>query len=383
MDGTTRVLIVGAGIAGLTLANALNRKGIRPLIVEVSSNLRPPGLGLSLQPNGVRALGHLDLAEAVAAGGRVGRQMVTANAAEEPIRTMDLTVAGTTLAVHRDALIGPLSASLDADLRLETTVVAVEPSGEGASVTLSDGSTVDVDLVVGADGLHSALRGQLFPDATLEYRNYRAWRTVVPRRDEDPPEAMRRWSAGVAFGTFPVSDELLYIFVLEHGPDDEPSAVDYAGHIHRVARQFGPTARSAAGRVDESTPTVYTPVYRVRLDRWTRGPVVLIGDAAHAIVPMLAQGAALAIEDAVLLAEAVADSPTPVVATAAYEDARRPRLETAAEICGFASLASGIEGPADRDALQNHPGNPARFGGDAAAAQAFLWEGIDAQLARR
>lgn len=383
MGRTSRVLIVGAGIAGLTLANALNRKGIRPVVVEVSPTLRPPGLGLSLQPNGVRALDHIGLGNDVVAGGRVGRQMVTTNAAEEPLRKMDLTTAGTTVGLHRDALIGPLTRSLDADLRLATTLTHVETSRAKASVSLSDGSTADFDLVVGADGLRSALRERLFPDAVVEYRSHRAWRTIVARHDDDPGDAMLRWSAGVAFGTFPVSDDVLYVFVLEHGPDDEASASDHAKHIQRIARQFGKTAQSAASRVGASTPSIYTPVYQVRLERWARGPVVLIGDAAHAIVPMLAQGAALAIEDAVLLSEAIAGAPTPAAGACAYEASRRSRLQSAADICGFASLASGIEGSVDRDALRDHPGNPVRFGRDPAAAQAFLWAGIDAQLAGR
>jgi 2-polyprenyl-6-methoxyphenol hydroxylase-like FAD-dependent oxidoreductase len=380
MNGSPRILIAGAGIAGLTLANALNRHGIRPVLVEAASTLEPPGLGLSLQPNGVRALDHIDLGASVMAGGRIGRQMITTNSGEEPIRTMDLTLAGPTVALHRNALIGPLTANLDADLRLETTIAAIDPSKNSAAVTLSDGSSAVFDLVVGADGLRSALRRQLFPDATFEYRNCRAWRTVVPRGDDDPPEAMLRWSTGAAFGTFPVSDEQLYTFVLEHGPDDEASETDHVGHIRRIAEQFGPTARSAARRVEPSTPTIYTPVYRVHVDRWVRAAVVLLGDAAHAIVPMLAQGAALAIEDAVLLAEMIVGSATPAAAAVAYEEARRPRLETVAAICGFASLASGIEGPPDRELLRAHPGNPRHFGDNPAAAQDLLWEGIDAQL---
>jgi 2-polyprenyl-6-methoxyphenol hydroxylase-like FAD-dependent oxidoreductase len=148
--------------------------------------------------------------------------------------------------------------------------------------------------------------------------------------------------------------------------------------VQRIAEGFGPVARSIAQRATATTPTIYTPVYEVRSESWSAGPAVLIGDAAHAIVPMLAQGAALAIEDALLLAHYLA-SENPIEAVSAYEQARRPRIEEAAAICGFASLAVGLEGRPDPEVLRGHPGNPSRYS-DPAAPQRVLWEGIDAQL---
>jgi 2-polyprenyl-6-methoxyphenol hydroxylase-like FAD-dependent oxidoreductase len=202
MASVPRVLIVGAGIAGLTLANALNRYGVRPVLVESASTLQPPGLGLSLQPNGVRALRHIGLADAVIAGSVPSSQMVVTDADEHVLRTLDLSAAGPTIGIHRDALVGALTSGLVADIRLGTTVVDLEILGREARASLSDGTTEVVDLVVGADGLRSTLRGRLFPNAAFEYRGYRAWRTVVPRMAEDSDDSVVRWAADAGFGTF-------------------------------------------------------------------------------------------------------------------------------------------------------------------------------------
>lgn len=234
--------------------------------------------------------------------------------------------------------------------------------------------------MVGADGLRSDLRQRLFPDASLSYRGYRAWRTLVPREAADPEVAVLRWGRGVGIGTFPVNDESLYAFVLEQGPDDPHAASAYPEQIRRIAEGFGPVARSVARRVTADRPTIYTPVYQVELEKWRSGPVVLIGDAAHAIVPMLAQGAALAIEDAVVLAEAIARFGDPVTAASRYEQARRPRIEEAAAICGFMSLAVGLEGPHVAESLRDHPGNPDRYSSPA-EPQLRLWSGFEPSLA--
>lgn len=374
-----RILIAGAGIAGLAFANALSKKGIRATLVEAGQTLEAFGLGLALQANGVRALEHIGLGDAVITAGIRTQRMVTTDAAENPLRTMDVTTAGPTVAIHRKALIEVLSQGLDVDLRLATTVAEISITGEMAKVRLSDGSEGEYDLVVGADGLRSSLRQRLFPDASFRYRGYRAWRTLVPRAPDDPSDAVLRWGRGTGFGTFPVSNDWLYAFVLESGPDVWSSASGYVGHIRRIAEGFGPVARSVADRVTDGTTAIYTPVYEVSMECWRAGPVVLIGDAAHAIVPLLAQGAALAIEDAVLLAEAFDFSTDVATSIARYETARRPRIDEAAAICGFVSIAVGLEGPPDPEVLRVHPGNPARFA-SASEPQTRLWTEFDRSL---
>ena len=263
MQSDARVLIVGAGIAGLTLANALNRVNVTPVVVEAAPTLGPIGLGLSLQPNGVRALDHIGLGSAVVERAVVSERMVVTDAAEQPLRTLDLTQAGPAVGVHRTALIDVLGGALDADIRLSTTVTSLSASRAVAEVELSDGTAGRFDLVVGADGLRSDTRDRLFPSAVLEYRGYRAWRAVVDREPADPVDSVLRWSRNAGVGTFPVTDELMYAFFLEHGPDDDDSTAEPWRHARRVAAGFGPVAQSIAGRIEENSPLIYTRVYEV------------------------------------------------------------------------------------------------------------------------
>lgn len=373
-----RTLVVGAGIAGLATANALERVGASPRIVERADTLRPPGLGLAMMPNGVRALDALGLGERVRSCGLPQQEAARWSVDGDPIGTLDLAAArerfGPTLGLHRDALMEVLTAELDAEVRLGTTVEGLEDGEAGVEVRFSDGSSDRFDLVVGADGLHSGLGPRVFGDTGLHYRDYRAWRVVLPRTDRDSEQTEFHLGPGTFVGLFPVREDALYLFALEHGPDDEASAGDALGHVRRVAARFARLGDVIAERLVPGTPAIYTPVYEVIREHWVRGRIALVGDAAHAIVPFQAQGAAQALEDAVVLGRALAEASDLEGALTAWLELRHARVTAVRHACRFLGQLTGLEGPPDPVALASHPGNL----GSSAKTQVLLWSGVDA-----
>jgi 2-polyprenyl-6-methoxyphenol hydroxylase-like FAD-dependent oxidoreductase len=262
------------------------------------------------------------------------------------------------LGVNRTALIDTLTGVLpEGCVELNQCVRSLDDSGDDVGVQLDDGSADRFTLVVGADGLHSQIGELLFGSPALAYRGYRAWRTVVQRPLETPAQVVFRHREGVAVGTYPISDQQFYVFALEHGPDDLSANSEPWRHLQRILQTMGPQANGLAGRLSRAVPVIYTPIYEVVRERWHRGRVVLIGDAAHAVTPNGAQGAAMAMEDAVVLAECLANPNDTPEALSEFEARRLPRLQTVRDIVRFGGMSQGLEGRLPDEAMERHPGN--------------------------
>ena len=357
LDHETRVLIVGGGIAGLALANSLTQHGFKPVIVEIARTLQPHGLGLAITPNGLLALRRLGLADRTIAASVVLRQRVVADANGQVRLTTDYTgFREPVVGIYRNALLDVLTRDLDCDIRLGGTLSKLRDNGQTVVVEFKDGSTEEFNVVVGADGLDSSVRAIAFEGPRPAYRGYRAWRTVIPREVEDEKDFVVRSKPGVLIGTFPVAKELQYVFGLEQGDDDADANTEHWRHVRRLTSYFDIGASRLGERVKVTTPVIYTPVYEVLRDNWVRGHVVLVGDAAHAMVPMNAQGAAMALEDAVVLGQALSTEPDVGQALRAYEQTRIPRVKTVHDCVEFNSLRSGLHGDIPSDEIQSHPG---------------------------
>jgi 2-polyprenyl-6-methoxyphenol hydroxylase-like FAD-dependent oxidoreductase len=325
-----QVLIVGAGIAGLATARTLHGWGAQVEIVERAAAPTTEGTGIYLPGNAVRALNSLGLGVQVAQRAvRIERQRV----ADHRGRLLfDIDVAdlwngvGACLALHRATLHQVLLAGADGvPVRWGQTPQAMTVDGDGVTVEFSDGATDRYDLVLGADGLHSTVRRLVFDAPPPHPVGQYARRFVVTRPDSAPV-----WSVllgpGSSFLTIPIDDARMYCYC--DGPfgnsppplrqllaryaqpvPDLLDALDEAGNGNRAVH---------AGTVEE-----------VLLDSWSRwhGAVLLIGDAAHATSPNMAQGAAMALEDALVLAECLTAAATISEAVAAYEHRRRPRTD--------------------------------------------------------
>jgi salicylate hydroxylase len=335
----TRVAIIGGGIGGLTAARALNRRGIEVSIYEAAPELREIGAGVALHANAMKVLRSLGLEDDVrAVAGRsewaLTRNGKTARVISKTSRAQQGALFGTTAAtVHRADLLDVLAHSLPSHtVTLGARCVSVEPDGGVAVARLRDGSEVEADVIIGADGIHSAVRESLFGPDAPRFTGKICYRSVIPVDSVPggpPANDNAQWLG--PHGTivlYPVRRNEL-INVVCHYDDDayrheswvsecERSEVleRYRGWHDSLLRTFSAGERWYKWALYDRDP----------IPRWTRGRVTLLGDAAHPMLPYLGQGACQAIEDGCVLAAALAAEPDdPVAALALYERARRPR----------------------------------------------------------
>lgn len=327
-----RVVIAGGGIGGLCAAVGLQQRGHEVIVLERAPELRPVGAGLTVQINAMRAFAKLGLAEQVAAAGQVIRRAAIRDAAGATLSQMAMDVLAEELGapcigIHRAALQGVLLAALHpSTVRVGTTVTGFTQEADGISVALSGGATLRGDVLIGADGIHSAIRAQLHGAAEPTYAGYTAWRGVCENTGiQDPEMTSETWGAGMRFGLVPVGPGTLYWFGVA---DAEPHGRDGADVKERLLASFAGWHREVGEAIRA------TPVERILrsdisdrpvLSSWGEGRVTLLGDAAHPMTPNLGQGACMAIEDAVVLQSALAEKADPAAALRLYESRRMER----------------------------------------------------------
>jgi salicylate hydroxylase len=343
----TRVAIIGGGIGGLTTANALSRAGIEVAVYEAAAELKEIGAGVALHPNAMkvlRAIGVEGSVRAVAgqAPWQVMRNWKTGREIGRTSREQQAASFGITGAtVHRADLLDVLADALPAGLvTLGKRCTGVRPDGDLAVARFADGSEVEADVIVGADGIHSPVRASLFGPDAPRFTGKICYRSVVRTgavRGPRPHAGGVPWlsTEGAQWlgphGTivlYPLRGEEL-INVVCHYDDAsyrheswitecgrEEVLERYAGWHESLLRLF-----AAAG-----TWYKWALYDRDPIPRWTRGRVTVLGDAAHPMLPYLGQGACQAIEDGAVLATALtAEAADPVAGLARYERTRRPR----------------------------------------------------------
>jgi 2-polyprenyl-6-methoxyphenol hydroxylase-like FAD-dependent oxidoreductase len=327
-DATVRVLVAGGGIAGLGAAVALTQRGIEVDLVERNPAWRTNGAGIMLNPNGERALRALGLDAAVLdAGFRV-----------ETMRIMDATGSelgvfpaehwsgiGGVIAIHRDALQQVLlEAASGSHLTLGSSVSGIDDDGSHVNVTMADGSKASYSLVVIAEGIRSTTRDAVFGTTEPRPVGQTYWRTAVNDELVDMLTMVNDRDRYVS--VLPLGKGRTYVAVQTHSihpdvPRDERIATMRAA----CAGLAGPVpAVLDAVRSDddvfvnvaEEMPTIL----------WRRSRVVVIGDAAHALSPSFGQGANLALEDAVVLADELAARDDVIASLDAFVARRDPRV---------------------------------------------------------
>jgi salicylate hydroxylase len=335
----TRVAIIGGGIGGLTAARALCRRGIEVAIYESAPELREIGAGVALGPNAMKVLRSLGLEDDVRAiAGRwdwaLTRNGKTGRVISKTGREQQASLFGSAGATaHRADLLDVLSNSVPSELvTLGTRCIGVEPDGSVAVARFEDGAEVEADLIVGADGIHSAVRASLFGPDAPRFTGKICYRSVVPVDavpGGPPPNDNAQWLG--PHGTivlYPVRRDELINVVCHY--DDEgyrhESWVSRCEQAEVLERYRG--WHESLLRIFSAGEVWYKwALYdRDPIPRWTRGRVGVLGDAAHPMLPYLGQGACQAIEDGCVLAAALADEPAdPVAGLALYERSRRPR----------------------------------------------------------
>lgn len=315
MAQVKKVLVVGAGIAGLTLATALRRHGIEADVVEIQHNVRQqPGVGLSMQGNSLAALGRIGLAAAVLRHSIPGtylniRRPDGALLAHQPIMPMGGPGYPGTAGISRSRLHEVLlDAAVDAGarLRLGTTFETLRDDGACASVAFTNGSSERYDLVVGADGLYSKVRAQLFPEVKPRYLGQAVWRAGVTRMPGNYTTELHLGGPFGVVGVCPVTEDFAYVYIVETSPAGTRYPEDQLARImmDKLAAYSSPVLMHAAAQLPRSDSISLRPLKALLVDKdWYHGRIMIIGDAAHCGPPVLAQGAAMGIEDAVVLAE--------------------------------------------------------------------------------
>jgi 2-polyprenyl-6-methoxyphenol hydroxylase-like FAD-dependent oxidoreductase len=316
-----KVLIVGAGIGGLTLAAALGQRGIETDIVEIKPTLEVQGVGILQPGNALRALRSIGVLDECCAAGFQTDEYRYFDADGDPIATLRLLrIADPNRpainmlprpALHR--ILAGAAEHAGVRLRLDVTVRALEQSDRRVEVGFADGTSGSYDLVVGADGIRSGIRAMVFGSIEPQFTGHAVWRYTTTRPARLDYQAMYLGVAAKA-GLVPLTDETMYLLLVTNEPDNPRMAAD---KLHLLLRerlaQFGHLVAPVRESITDPRSVVYTAIEEIILPPpWYHGRVVLIGDAAHASSPHIAQGAAMAVEDAVVLAE-IASGDAPVV----------------------------------------------------------------------
>ncbi|MGW0737570.1 FAD-dependent monooxygenase [Streptomyces sp. NPDC002851] len=328
-----RALVIGGGIGGLTAAAALHQEGWDVTVVERAVSLEPVGAGISLSPNAQRALDVIGLGDeirALAAWQGDGGLRTPAGRWLSRTSSKDLAerFGGSLVLLHRATLVDALRSRLPREaVRTGQAASLVDAGGpvRPAVVATPDGA-LTADLVVGADGIHSRVRGALFPDHPgPAYSGFTTWRVVVPAL-ERPFGSHETWGRGELWGSHPMKDSTVYAYAAAgvpaggRVPDDERE---------ELLRRFGDWHRPIPDILAAARPeqVLRNDVYFMReaLPAYHSGRVALLGDAAHAMTPSLGQGGNQAIEDAVVLAHHARPDATLDAALAAYTADRLPR----------------------------------------------------------
>ena len=329
----TRIVIVGAGIGGLAASLALAKRGIEALVLEQAPRIEAVGAGIQLSPNATRILTWLGLEDDMACWGvepsglairsHEGEMLVEAPLGREARETFGYPYYH----AHRaDLLDGLLSRQPPGRIRLGAQVAAMADG----QLTLADGEIVEADIVIGADGIHSPVRRQLFGTGNARHSGSVAWRALVPAErlaDLDiPRESGVWWGPNACMVRYWVASGRLMNWIAIARTDREtPESWSRLGRVEDAAAAmagFPPTVT----RMVERTETVHEWALfdREGLPAWTRERATLLGDAAHAMMPYHAQGAAMSLEDAWVLAGCLAGD-MGEAGLARYEALRRDR----------------------------------------------------------
>ncbi len=325
------ILVVGGGIAGLTAAIALGRNGFQVDIVEKDPEWTVYGVGIIQQANVVRAVSQLGILDEYIDAGfgydfvevyLPNGQCVARNPTPKLAKGYPANVG-----IGRPALqhvLGENAKKAGAKLRLGVVVSDLLQDDGGVDVDFSDGSKGRYDLVIGADGLYSQMRRMLLPEAKEpEFTGQGVWRYNLPRpRDMD---CVRIYQGGISAGLVPLSRDQVYLFITtaEPGNPRYPRA-GLAAHMREKLKPAALPVQALAGQITKDEDVVYKPLEWHFLDGdWHKGRVVLIGDAVHGTTPHLGQGAGMAIEDAIVLAEELAEKGDDIPAALSAYQARR------------------------------------------------------------
>jgi len=331
MSTKQHVLIVGAGIGGLTVAIALHQAGFTVEVFERAPEFKEVGAGLLLWANAVRALDRINLADQVRhislseASGAIrswrGWELIDMSP-----RKLEQLLGEVNVVIHRADLMQVLLNAMPPDtIHLNAMVQHIRQNEQGVELELADGRVFRGDVLIGADGIRSVVRNRVVSTQELRYAGYVAWRGVTPF----PHNRLRlgeTMGRGARFGMAPLPDERVYWYATENRPAGAGTPPEgHKAHLLKLFKGWHEPIEEIIEATDESVILLHDLYDLPTLPRWSVGRVTLLGDAAHAMTPNLGQGACQALEDAVVLGQELRRSADLSEALQSYERRRVKR----------------------------------------------------------
>lgn len=341
MSSIKKVLIVGGGIGGLSLGIALRRGGIDAEIVELQPEFNVYGVGIIQMSVALRALDAIGVAdETMRRGAPYGMVKMCAPTGFQFAETGPPPLGrfpvhnGISRKILHDVL---YEAAIENGVvfRMGLTVSEIENTDFGASVTFTDGSTGQYDLVVGADGVNSKVRSLVFGDYQAKYVGSSVWRYAF-KRHPNLDTGYMFFGKKAKLGLIPMTADSMYLFAVTAEGADNPKIPEneMVPRLKAYLQEFpAQMVQDIIEEIDDPKKIIYRPLETLFItEPWYKNRVVILGDAAHATIPQLGSGAALAIEDAVVLAELLQTEESPAQQLEKYMQRRFERCKVVVDV---------------------------------------------------
>ena len=339
------ILIIGAGLGGLTAALALQKAGYPVSVYEQADELGEVGAGVTITPNGGHVLDHLlghdvmrHICNVPASGAikhyKTGEIIVDTQRGDLPRQRYGADYCQAHRADLHSALVEAVSSGDPSAIHLDSCFIGLEETDDGITASFENGQTATGTVLVGSDGIRSKVRNVLWGEEDPKFTGYIAWRGLVPlERLEDPtrinPDSAAFAGPGRTFSRYLVRQRTLINYVAfaerEKWATESWSTRSEVAEVQNEFVDFCPEVQAILDATPADQCYKWGLFDRQPLKQWTRGRATLLGDAGHPMTPFLAQGAVMAIEDGMVLARAFSAADDWPEALARYEAARRER----------------------------------------------------------
>ncbi len=360
-----RVLVIGGGIAGLTLAAHLRIRGITPVVIERAPEYGDVGFSIGLYPFSANTLREIGAYDEYIRQSKPMRNYFMHDQRGDVLQELSMpdvlsTIPGEMRMLHRAALVEILLAAAGVDVRMGTTVANIATGDDRVRVAFSDGDDGEFDLVVGAEGMHSPTRASLVPDQdTTKDWGFTALTWWIPDDDAIGSDVHEYWGAAAFFGVYPIPGKVMAIAAAPTPPDIDELSQDQLREIAiEAANQFSDLAQGAAARIGDQDVFAWRMIDQLS-PTWSQGRVAVVGDAASGFLPTAGVGASNAMKSAAVLADELgrADAATIPLALKLWEARARQKVETnlnASRTIGKFTFIKGKSAAHVRDLLIRH-----------------------------
>lgn len=350
-------MVIGAGIGGLTAGRALRHAGFDVCLFERARSLEDRGAALGIMSNAVSALSRLGVTGQLEARGQVIRQLRMHDArgrvlTELPLQELQAELGAASVSIRRSELQRCLLAAAEGcEIELNARCVSFDADARGVCAHFEDGRAVEADVLIGADGLHSAVRRQLAGAREPRYAGYVFWLATVPFRHANVSDGSvgLYWGPGAGFGLIDLGGGQVYWWATRNRrerTDPQKSAATRKRELMASHAGWADEVVNAIAAASAEDITEFDALDRPFLKRWGRGRVTLLGDAAHPMLTSLGQGACMAIEDAVVLGRSLAVSREIELGLRSYERLRRWRTYFTWRMSRIMAAIEQLEHPA-------------------------------------